>query len=270
VHERSERTGHKNLRIRKRDICIAVAVAVVVVCGATLFFFATGASNEPEIRRIETILTSAEVSIAMDLAGMVRSVEFIIVGEYTGFDTVWNMSSDPKDYVEGRFYSFRVDEVLKGQPIDDVIFVNHHHSRRMEMTESNAVINEHGEIVVAATKTNEISFTYIDLRYIEPEIGPTYILFLQRNRSTLTPYGISTYTYYASIEPFMIKFENDTAFLQSNIVYGGKSNEQTVTIDGTLRTIVVTQSSVRISDTISGMDFDVVKEEITGMVMQGR
>jgi hypothetical protein len=200
--------------------------------------------------------------VANGLSEMVNSAELIVVGKYMGFESSWNMARNPGNiseedserYVEGHLYFFKIDEILKGNAEYDEILVNHKYSESIQATESNAVINEQGIIISEATETNEISFTFIDKLYIEPEIGATYVLFLK--------YDEDFDDYYGAAEPFIIKIDNDIAHLQSNLVDSEGEIEQEAIIDGTDRTITVSQYSDHIDDQLSGTDFEYLKDTI--------
>ena len=255
------------MNIRKSFLCkIAIILVILLACGVAFFYFREEGSKEAEILQVDRFITTFDYSKTDSLVSLVKNSEIVVIGEYTGFSSSWNMArdsynvlnEDKDNYFEGRLYNFSVFEILKGTPVDDEILVNHYYSRTIKKTESNAVFNENGEIVVAATKTNEISFTVPSFLFIEPDIGSTYVLFLLKDRD----FG----NYYGTAEPFMIKIEDDKAFLQSNLIDIAGEIVQTVPIDGTSRTISVSENHTRLNDYITGTDFNTLKEEILGIV----
>jgi hypothetical protein len=249
----------------KRKYIVLAAASLVLICSISLCaILSSGSANaDAEVRHIREFSFSSDYPTAEELNEMVNSAEVVVVGEYMGFDSSWNMARNPNNisdedeerYVEGRLYSFNVEDVLKGNLADETVLVNHKYSETRKMTESNAVINAEGIIVTEATVTNEISFTLIDALYIEPEIGVKYVLFLAKDNN----FG----NYYGSVEPFIIKISDDNiAYIQSNLINSTGAIEQVVTIDGTSRTIVATEHTTPLNDNISGIDFELLKDEI--------
>ena len=223
-----------------------------------------GFSNDVNpIQTIDHLSISRDFPVTDDLPEIANSAELIVVGAYAGFDSSWNMArkhdsileEDARDYVEGRLYSFRIDETIKGTPAASTILVNHRFAERLSFIESNAIVDERGIIVVEATEHNEITFTLHDYLYIEPEIGAKYLLFLTKDMH----FG----NYYGSIEPFSMKIDNDFVYVQSNIFYSDGPAIQTVTVDNSTRTISVGQGSfLQLTDLISGRSLGSVIEEI--------
>jgi hypothetical protein len=240
-------------------------IVLVLICGIASIITTSVGNNDLKIQQISSLLTSRSYPTTEELSVMVSTAEVVVLGEYVGFDSHWNMARSPdnifeKDneyYSEGHLYSFTVDNVLKGALSDSVVLINHRYSELKKVTESNAIVNSEGIIVVAATKTNDISFALIDALYIAPEVGAKYILFLTKDNT----FG----NYYGSIEPFAIKMIDNIAYVQSNQMNSTGSKEQTITIDGTSRTIVVTEHFAPLNDKISGTDFNLLMSDIIDM-----
>lgn len=213
---------------------------------------------------IGSITRHLDYSIALGLSEMANGAEIIVIGEYTGLDSTWNMSRNPrnpdeesnKNYVEGLLYNFSVHEVLKGELDSDTILVNHRHSETKNMPISNAELDAAGVIVKEATEWNEVRLTLEDPLYIEPEENATYILFLQENKNRNH--------YYGAAEPFSIKVTDGVAALQSNLVGHTDAFTQTVTLDNG-QTVDVTTEIGTIEDTISGQTLEEVTEAILTM-----
>jgi hypothetical protein len=243
--------------------CALIAILVFGAIFAVIaLFWRDAPRKENTIQQKTHFSIHRDYPIANELSEMVNSSELIVVGRYTGFDSIWNMARNPGNiyeedterYVEGHLYSFEIDEILKGNTEKDEILINHKYSELIKTTESNAVINEQGIIISEATEINEISFTLTNKLYIEPEIGATYILFLL--------YDGNFDDYYGAVEPFIIKVSDEIVYLQSNLLDSEGEVEEEVMIDGTDRTMVVSQYGDHIDDQLSGTDFGSVKDTI--------
>jgi hypothetical protein len=255
----------KSVRILLTTVITIIGTVIVlfIVNYVALDNFAENDANvQNSIRRITEFSTERDYPTANELSEMVNNADFIFVGEYTGLNSTWNMARNPENidaedndyYVEGHLYDFAIGEILKGYSDEDVILVNHKYSEQIKLTESNAIVNEQGIIVSEATETEDVTFTYVDNLYIEPEIGAKYMLFLLKD--------INFGNYYGAIEPFIVKIVGDTVFVQSNLLNGNETASQEINIDGTSRIINVSHRSVQISDNLSGKDYSAVKAEI--------
>ena len=259
----------------KRVIFVIFAL-LLILCSLAVLLFGSSQQGEPETQEMETIQETQKVeeingiSIGRDfpatneLVEMVNNAELIVVGAYVSFASSWNMArssanvlhEDERNYTEGHLYAFHVEEVLKGSINDASILVNHLYSEKMYYTESNAVVDERGVIIIPATEVNELSFTVRHCLYIEPEIGMKYILFLSRD----SHFG----NYYGAIEPFSIRVDGSIVTLQSNLINGEGYDRQIVSIDNSDRVLSVGQGGLPVlTDTISGRAFDDIKEEIS-------
>lgn len=254
--------------IHNRKYIVFFSILLVLICGVTFYTIISFGNKNAEIQQISGFSSSRDYPATEELSEMVYSAEAVVIGKYVGFDSSWNMARNPSNafeedaehYVEGRLYSFEVEDVLKGDLAAGTVLVNHRYSEIKKMTESNAVVNAEGIILSEATKTNDISFTLTDGLYIEPEIGAKYILFLLKDKD----FG----NYYGSIEPFAIKIIDNVAQVQSNLINSAGVRKQAVAIDGTSRTIVVTEHCAPLNDRISGIDFNLLKKEIIDISTQ--
>lgn len=123
---------------------------------------------------------------------LVDHADYIVVGEYTSYDAAWNMARNPEDaseenenvYIEGHLYTFQIEFVLNGDIDEDEIIVNLRYADRFGLNEDDTVLVP-------------------DLNYVEPELGTTYVLFLEKEESEDYQgyYGIGT--------PFAIKLGED-------------------------------------------------------------
>lgn len=251
----------------KRTALLAVLCAVLVFSAA----FLTGSTPSPPAKAgednpiqspaVRTITQHLDYRIADSLPEMINGAQVIVVGEYTGLDSTWNMSRNPQNpeeesseiYVEGLLYNFSVHEVLKGELDSDTILVNHRHSETQNLVESNAQINSEGVIIKEATESEEIPLTIEDPLFIEPEENVVYILFLRENQRRGH--------YYGAAEPFSIKDAGGTAELQSNLIGHTGAFLQTATLENGQTVNIATEIGA-IEDTISGHTFEEVKEAI--------
>ena len=98
-------------------------------------------------------------------------------------------------------------------------------------------------------------YMYTNPRFIEPDIGNEYVLFLDYNNS------IENFDYYyGAIEPFSIKIENNKTILQSNLITDKirKQKESTaINVDGV--EVNVKEELVPLDDFIGEMDYDQLK-----------
>lgn len=256
------------MNFRKERASLLTVLCAVLVFSAALL---TGSTPSPPAKAdedkpiqspgVRTITQHLDYRIVDSLFEMVNGAQVIVVGEYTGLDSTWNMSRNPQNpqeesseiYVEGLLYNFSVHEVLKGELDSDTILVNHRHSETKNLIESNAEIDSAGNIVKEATELNEIQFTFEDPLFIEPEETTVYILFLRENQRRGH--------YYGAAEPFSIKDAGGTAELQSNLIGHTGAFLQTATLESG-QTINIATEIGAIEDTISGQTFEEVKEAI--------
>lgn len=256
------------MNFRKERASLLTVLCAVLVFSAALLIGSTPSppakadeDNPIQSPAARTITRRLDYLIIDDLPEMVHEAELIVVGEYTGLDSTWNMSRNPQNpqeessetYVEGLLYNFSVHEVLKGELDSDTILVNHRHSETQNLVESNAQINSEGVIIKEATESEEIPLTIADPLFIEPEENAIYILFLRENQRRGH--------YYGAAEPFSIKDASGTAQLQSNLIGHTGAFLQTATLENGQTVNIATEIGA-IEDTISGHTFEEVKEAI--------
>jgi len=214
-----------------------------------------------------TVILSKDFPLTSYLNEMIEEADIIVIGEYTSFDSTWNMARNPdnlmendsENYVEGHLFNFNISQLLKGSINKETIKVNHRFSETIKIEDSDAIIAPDGTIQKEATYVNVEEVTNKDPLYIEPMIGENYMLFLKKD----DVFG----TYYGAIEPFSIKFnEDDLAELQTNIetinednlMYDIKIKEKTFTIKNEIHETV--------NDTISGMNIDQIIQKVKNAV----
>ena len=72
--------------------------------------------------------------------------------------------------------------------------------------------------------------------------------------------------YYGSIEPFIIRIDENTSYLQSNLIGDVENLEKIVIIEGKSEAISVTEHHIKLEDRISGTSYDLLREEINSIV----
>lgn len=241
----------------KSKLKIYLPVILIVVFISVIYI---SLNNNP-VSKASAIKINYDYPITDSLDTMSEAAELIVVGKYTGLNSTWNMARDPNNisqedtsnYVEGKLYDFTIDKVVKGNVDTNGILINHRYSEIMRHIESNAVIDEDGNIIQKATKENEFFFTVHDPFFIEPEIGETYILFLSKDQNFNN--------YYGCIEPFAIKIKNGAAELQSNLINTTTLNEK-VPVEKSRTINVIIDNAHSIKDNISGKSFDDILQSI--------
>ncbi len=133
-------------------------------------------------------VTIQDYPIALELETLVVESDVIVVGHFEDFIESWNMARNPKDisksddkmYVEGRLFSFVVDEYLKGEG-DENIRVNLRY------------------------KYQDI----VDEMYIEPIPNEKIMLFLSKDKVFNN--------YYGTMQPFTFRVVEDTLEVKTNL-----------------------------------------------------
>lgn len=246
----------------KKKIAVAAAVLFVFFI-ATLSVYASYMSHTVSSREGDTIVIRRDFPLTSDLEEMVRESDVVVVGEYTGFASSWNMARNPynvqeedtEHYVEGHLFHFTVSELLKGDVENAEIQVNHRFAEKLRIEDSDAIISDDGRILKEATYVDVKEVMNPDPLYIEPETGKTYILFLKQDPVFKN--------YYGAIEPFSIQFDhNNVAELQTNIKTIKENDfKQDVRFNGKNFTIQ-NEMVESVNDTISGANMSEIIQKI--------
>jgi len=152
---------------------------------------------------------------------MVEEADVIVLGEYDGLYSKWNMANSSSheiqsEDVEGHLFSFHVKEILKGDYVKNEILINHRYSENLVLEESNEIIDKNGIILKGATKVFTKKVENKDPLYIKPKSEETYIVFLKENNKLGH--------FYPALEPFMIEFDvRNIAHLKSNLINWDKN-----------------------------------------------
>ena len=249
----------------KNTLVLTVSVLTIAVLAGAFVMHHVRKSNT-FTQTVDSLTVSYDYPITSKLQEMMDSADYIVIGEYTKFDSTWNMArnpnnikeEDPENYVEGRLYDFTVEPCVKGSIEDSSILINHRYSEVITTTESNAVIDSEGRILKAATQSKELSFKVDSPLFIEPEFDCKYILFLLKDAN----FG----NYYASIEPFSIKITDGKAALQSNLIDRTTAfTQQIQASDSKERTVTIDLGGVSVTDEITGK----ASEDIIRMIEAG-
>lgn len=238
--------------------CVLAAMCVSLTSCSHNSGTVSSVESLPEpAQSITKIYQSYDYPVATNLEGMISNADYVVVGKYTGFDSTWNMSRNPNNpaeadddnYTEGRLYCFEIEEVLLGEIEEEEILVNQKYSNTVSITESNAVLNQAGEIIQPATESQTFDVVVHYPLYIEPELNTTYVLFLHKNTSADN--------YYGACEPFIVQVNsNETVELKSNLIGQQTSfNEVAYSEEGNM-VECVTEMGEPLLDTISGDSFE--------------
>lgn len=229
---------------------------VLAIYGYTKGYSQNG-DSENFTQTDKTLTVSYDFPVAADLQQMIDNSDYIVVGEYTGLESTWNMArnidnikeEDLENYVEGHLYNFKIEASIKGNIEDKSILVNHKYSERKNVFESNAVIDREGCILKEATESNKISFEINSPLFVEPELNCKYILFLSKD----SHFG----NYYAAIEPFSVKIINGNTVLESNLLNKTTDLIKSVKVSGSkVIDVNVDLDGISLTDEITGKSSD--------------
>ena len=203
---------------RKRNALVILCIFIVLIFTISLLITPQITKEITNNKPDKYVTMIYDYPVTSELNQMIETADYVVIGEYGEFIGKWNSSRDNFDinkessefYTEGWKYKFKISEVLKGNIADDEIIVNHTYARKHTYVESNAIINEIGEIVEPATEYETITVNNPNPLFIEPEKEQTYILFLCHEDFFDT--------YYGAIEPFILKIENEKVILMSNLI----------------------------------------------------
>ncbi|MED3025588.1 MULTISPECIES: hypothetical protein [Bacillus cereus group] len=210
-------------KVMKWFLCLLIFSFLIVI--SKTFWSNTDTvetSNVPS--NSETIILSKTFKTTNHLSEMVEEADLIVLGEYGGLHSKWNMVNNSLheiqgEDVEGHLFNFYVKEILKGYSVENKILINHRYSETLVLEESNEVTDDNGIILKGATKVFTKKVENKDPLYIEPKSGETYIVFLKEN-SKLGHF-------YPALEPFMIQFDiRGVAHLKSNLIDWDKNKDK--------------------------------------------
>ncbi|MDM5188799.1 cardiolipin synthase [Bacillus sp. DX4.1] len=251
------------LNKKAKTMVIAIPLAAVIGFGGYSAFMGQFPSLAGEDKNPETVILSKDFPATSDLNQMINEADVVVIGEYEGLDSKWNMARNPnnpleedkENYVEGHLYNFNISETIKGTTENKKIKINHRFAETVKLEDSDAVVAPDGTIKKEATKVVTKDVENKDPLYIEPKISKKYMMFLKKDQL----FG----NYYGAIEPFAITFdENNKAELQTNIETINEKNMTSKAQFAGKTVVLKNEIHETITDNISGKTLNEVKEQV--------
>ena len=170
---------------------------------------------------------------------MVQMADFVIAGQYVEEMESYNKNRNPEDPTKeavgsqhiGQIYRFCVQEVLKGEGMEESIEISIPYS------------------TTRSYRSKAADYTYVDPRFMEPELETEYLLFLN--------YSENSGHYYGAGEPSAIKKgEDSSAELQSNLLERDVPFFLQGTVAGSDQKIAVTIDAGSVENFTENMTFE--------------
>jgi hypothetical protein len=173
------------------SVLLLAVCSLVIVQGRNRHDGMVSSKNIEEV----TITVYSDYPTYDSLKDLENDSTYIVEGQYTGLLSTWNADrlpsdpsqEDPTSYSEGRKYGFTVSRVLKGEDVPEEIEINKVYSVQAKY------LDENGE---------EIAYQLPTQYYTEPQIGETYLLFLNYDAEC-------SGTYFSAGEPGEIMMGSD-------------------------------------------------------------
>ncbi|MES9704553.1 cardiolipin synthase, partial [Bacillus toyonensis] len=186
---------------KAKTIVIAIPLAAVIGFGGYSAYNSHFSNIAGEDKNAETVILSKDFPATSDLNQMINEADLVVIGEYGGLDSKWNMARNPnnpseedkENYVEGHLYNFNISETIKGVNENKQIKINHRFAETVKLEDSNAVVAPDGTVTKQATKVTTKEVQNKDPLYIEPKVNKKYMMFLKKDQL----FG----NYYGAIEP---------------------------------------------------------------------
>jgi len=228
---------------------IIIFAALLFVVGVSTYVYWTDFTKQETIK----VTSSHDYPVAETIDDMTKQSDVVVLGEYTSFDSTWNMARNPDDpsqpdednYTEGHLYNFKIVEVVKGNIPSETIKIN------LRYEETIPLITEQGKKEKIKNK---------DPLYQKPEFGHRYLLFLNKNKDFDH--------YYSAVEPFQIMIHKDgKAELKTNLT-DKNITIQTLEVDG--KKVVLENHAYReeFTDRISGKSLQEILDRIQDITKQ--
>ncbi|TKI99165.1 cardiolipin synthase, partial [Bacillus cereus] len=107
---------------KAKTMVIAIPLATVIGLGGYSAFNSHFSPVAEEDKNTETVILSKDFPATSDLNQMINEADLVVIGEYEGLDSKWNMARNPsnpseedkENYVEGHLYNFNISETIKG------------------------------------------------------------------------------------------------------------------------------------------------------------
>ncbi|HHY1427553.1 TPA: hypothetical protein ACV1G0_002467 [Bacillus cereus] len=238
-------------------LCLFIFTFLIII-GKTIWSSIDVAGVSSLSSNSETIVLNKTFKTTNHLSEMVEEADVIVLGEYDGFYSKWNMANSSSheiqnEDVEGHLFSFHVKEILKGDYVKNEILINHRYSENLVLEESNEIIDKNGIILKGATKVFTKKVENKDPLYIKPKSEETYIVFLKENNKLGH--------FYPALEPFMIEFDlRNIAHLKSNLINWDKNKYKFETKVKNKTFYIENDIDSTIKDNISGKKLRDIKD----------
>ncbi|AJH84597.1 conserved domain protein [Bacillus cereus W] len=238
-------------------LCLFIFTFLIII-GKTIWSSIDVAGVSSLSSNSETIVLNKTFKTTNHLSEMVEEADVIVLGEYDGLYSKWNMANSSSheiqnEDVEGHLFSFHVKEILKGDYVKNEILINHRYSENLVLEESNEIIDKNGIILKGATKVFTKKVENKDPLYIKPKSEETYIVFLKENNKLGH--------FYPALEPFMIEFDlRNIAHLKSNLINWDKNKYKFETKVKNKTFYIENDIDSTIKDNISGKKLRDIKD----------
>ncbi|PGS28748.1 hypothetical protein COC59_03315 [Bacillus cereus] len=238
--------------------CLCLFIFPFLIIGKTIWSSIDVAGVSSVSSNSETIVLNKTFKTTNHLSEMVEEADVIVLGEYDGLYSKWNMANSSSheiqsEDVEGHLFSFHVKEILKGDYVKNEILINHRYSENLVLEESNEIIDKNGIILKGATKVFTKKVENKDPLYIRPKSEETYIVFLKENNKLGH--------FYPALEPFMIEFDlRNIAHLKSNLINWDKNKYKFETKVKNKTFYIENDIDSTIKDNISGKKLRDIKD----------
>lgn len=251
------------MKSKKSLVAISLFLIILIGVGVTTFKF-IDKNTESLKSTTENINISYDYKTAQNFTDMVRESDFIVLGVYEGFDSTWNLARDPEDlskeskeeYIEGKIYNFKVEEVLSGDIKAENIKISHMYEETIvvEETSGDEEITPEGILVKEPTSVKYHDVKNINPAFIEPNFGEKYIVFLSKDEINEL--------YMGAIEPYLINVdENGLVNVQSNLLVENFPTINTHNL-GDLTVSIESDANIDFEDSVTGKSLDEIIKQI--------
>lgn len=224
------------MKIFKKFSPLLIMVIIGVIAGSVY------------MKNQEKVYVSGDFPLVSNIDSMVEGSELIVLGKFTREDSTWNMARNPSNpqepdseiYTEGVLYNFKINKVIEGEVVNQVIKVN---------------FRKEGNIELRDEDGNWQKVVQTDPLFLEPEINQKYLLFLGKDQTFDD-------IYYGAVEPFQIMINKDNKAELKTQLKENKSIEQKVKLGNKKYTVVNELAKEEFTDSISGKDLNSILKEI--------
>ncbi|MEG0366735.1 MAG: hypothetical protein RR585_07855 [Coprobacillus sp.] len=194
--------------------------SVLFICFIGVFALGMYCFNQHKNQLLKVEISN-DYMVADTLNSANNNATYIVKGQFTSYDREWNMHRDdndltkehPYEKITGKIYTFKINDVFKGDVDGSDISINLKYSTRLFFNEDGLL---HGEEI--SNKKNVEHIDYKETVYTEPELNQEYILYLN--------YDKNFSLYYAAFQPYMIKVDQNQLSIQSRFI-----NDDTIAVN---------------------------------------